>query len=105
MDYKHKHSSDQPVLSDDVHHSIFWGECSNSLSPIQKHKKSFSKNVFDELPALAAPQPSDLHDKLGGYLSSDPEHIMDVLSWWFKKQHTYPALSHMAMDYHMIPSV
>ena len=61
--------------------------------------------MFDELPALAAPQLSDLRDELGCYLNSDPEHVVDVLSWWFKKQHTYPALSRMAMDYHTIPGV
>lgn len=73
--------------------------------PFQKREKSSSKNVFDELPAFAAPQPSDLRDELERYLNSDPEHVADVLAWWFKRQHTYPALARMAMDYHLIPGV
>jgi hypothetical protein len=67
--------------------------------------KSSSKNVFDELPALAAPDPSDLRDELERYLNSDPEHVVDVLLWWFERQHIYPALSRMAMDYHTIPGM
>lgn len=59
--------------------------------------------MFDYLPALAAPRPSDLHDELERYLNSDPEHVSDVLLWWFERQHTYPALAHMAMDYLTIP--
>ena len=59
--------------------------------------------MFDELPALAAPRPSDLCDKLQCYLNSDPKHIVDILQWWFERQHTYLALSHMAMDYLTIP--
>ena len=61
--------------------------------------------MFDELPALAAPRSSDLRDELQRYLNSDPEHIVDVLLWWFERQHTYPSLSCMAMDYLMIPGV
>lgn len=49
---------------------------------------SCPKNVFDELPALAAPKPSDLHDELKCYLNSNPEHVVDVLQWWFERQHT-----------------
>jgi hypothetical protein len=59
--------------------------------------------MFDELPALAAPKASDLRDELERYLSSDPEHVVDVLSWWFERKHMYPALSRMVMDYLTIP--
>ena len=55
--------------------------------------KSSSKNMFDQLLALSAPKPSDLHDELKRYLSSDPEHVVDVLSWWFERWHMYPRLS------------
>jgi hypothetical protein len=73
--------------------------------PFQKQVLSSTNNVFDELPALAAPQPSDLCDELEHYLNSNPEHVVDVLMWWFERQHTYPALAHMAMDYLTIPGV
>jgi hypothetical protein len=61
--------------------------------------------MFDDLPALAAPRPSDLRDELERYLSTDPEHVANVLLWWFERQQTYPALSCMAMDYLTIPGV
>ena len=59
--------------------------------------------MFDDLPALAAPRASDLRDELERYLNADPKHVVDVLSWWFERQQTYPALSCMAMDYLTIP--
>ena len=52
---------------------------------------------------LAAPKLSDLHDELECYFNSNPEHVVDVLMWWFERQHMYPALSCMAMDYLTIP--
>ena len=69
----------------------------------QQQLASRSTNMFDKLPSLAAPKPSDLHDELECYLNTDPEHVTDVLLWWFKRQHTYPTLSRMAMDYLTIP--
>ena len=39
-----------------------------------------SKNMFDDLPALAAPQLSELRDELECYLNTDPEHIPNVLA-------------------------
>jgi hypothetical protein len=59
--------------------------------------------MFDELPALTAPKLSDLRDELEQYLSTDPEHIVDVLLWWVEWKHVYPCLSHMALDYLTIP--
>jgi hypothetical protein len=61
--------------------------------------------VFDELPALAAPRPSDLRDELERYLDSDPEHVTDVLLWWIERKHMYPTLSCMALDYLTIPGM
>jgi hypothetical protein len=66
---------------------------------------STSRNVFDTLPALAAPQHSDLQDELKHFLGTDPEHVVDVLSWWFEQCHIYPRLLHMAMDYLSIPGM
>ena len=43
-----------------------------------------SKNIFDNLPALAAPKPSDLRDELECFLSTDPEYVKDVLAWWYE---------------------
>jgi hypothetical protein len=72
-----------------------------SQSPVESSRT----NMFDDLPALAAPKPSDLRDELESYLSSDPEHVADVLLWWFERQHMYPALSCMAVDYLTIPGM
>jgi hypothetical protein len=68
-------------------------------------EKSASKNIFDELLALAAPKPSDIHDKLEHYLSTDPEYVLDTISWWFERRHVYPCLSCMALDYLTIPGM
>jgi hAT family C-terminal dimerisation region len=61
--------------------------------------------MFDDLPALAALKPSDLRDELDRFLSTDPEYVQDVLSWWFERRHTFPRLSRMARDYLSIPGV
>lgn len=61
--------------------------------------------MFDELPALAEPKQSNLRDDLERYLSTDPEHVVDVLSWWFERRHVYPCLSRMALDYLTIPGM
>ena len=34
--------------------------------------------MFDDLPALSAPSPSELRDELDRYLSTDPEQVTDV---------------------------
>jgi hAT family C-terminal dimerisation region len=62
-----------------------------------------SSNIFDNLPALAAPRVKELRDELDRYLSTDPEHIADVLMWWTEKKSMYPHLSRMALDYLSIP--
>ena len=53
--------------------------------------------------ALAAPTSADLRDELDRYLSSDPEHVVDAVSWWYGRRAEYPCLSRMAMDYLIIP--
>jgi hypothetical protein len=49
-----------------------------------------SSNIFDDLPALAAPKSSELRDELARYLSTDPEQVEDVLLWWHERASTYP---------------
>jgi hypothetical protein len=51
---------------------------------------------------LAAPTSADLCDELDHYLSSDPEHVVDAVSWWYGHHAEYPCLSRMAMDYLVI---
>jgi hypothetical protein len=63
-----------------------------------------AQNIFDNLPALAAPKAAELHDKLVQYLSTDPEQVKDVLLWWNERKLMYPCLSCMALNYLMIPS-
>ena len=62
-----------------------------------------SKNIFDNLPALQAPKPSELRGELDSYLSTDPEHVTDALVWWYEHKHVYPRLHRMALDYLSIP--
>jgi len=62
-----------------------------------------SKNTFDNLPALSVPGLKELHDKLDHYLSTDPEHVSDVLMWWHEHCALFPRLSQMALDYLSIP--
>ena len=62
-----------------------------------------SSNIFDDLPALAAPPESDLRDDLDRYLSTDPEHVTDPLAWWYENRAVYPRLHRMALDYLTIP--
>ncbi|KIL55791.1 hypothetical protein M378DRAFT_54282, partial [Amanita muscaria Koide BX008] len=50
------------------------------------------------------PKASDLRDELDRFLSTDPEHVQDVLGWWFERRHIYPCLSRMARDYLSIPA-
>jgi len=61
--------------------------------------------MFDILPALSAPSPSELRDELERYLSTDPEHITDVCAWWHEQRLEYPRLHRMALDYLTIPGV
>jgi hypothetical protein len=61
------------------------------------------ENMFDALPFLAAPKHDELQDELTRYLSTDPEHVDDVLLWWFERRASFPGLSRMALDYLTIP--
>ncbi|GLB45613.1 putative hAT family C-terminal dimerisation region [Lyophyllum shimeji] len=61
-------------------------------------------NVFDNLPTLSAPAPSELRDELDRYLSTDVENVKNVLLWWREHKAMYPVLSRMALDYLTIPA-
>ena len=74
------------------------------LKPHRRTKKK-KANIFDSLPALAAPKPSELLDELDRYLSTDPEHVPNALSWWHERRQMYPTLSRMALDYLSIPGM
>jgi hypothetical protein len=62
-----------------------------------------SRNIFDNLPALAAPEAVVLHDELDRYLSTPTEQTDNVLMWWIERCHVFPRLSRMALDYLSIP--
>jgi hypothetical protein len=62
-----------------------------------------SFNLFDNLPTLVHPTSNELRDELDRYLSTDPEHTPDVLTWWDERQASFPCLSRMALDYLTIP--
>ena len=60
-------------------------------------------NIFDNLPALAPPKPSDLGSELDQFLKSDVENVTDAIAWWYEKWLMFPLLSRMALDYLSIP--
>ena len=66
-------------------------------------KNGNSLNIFDNLSVFSAPRIKKLCDDLDRYLSTDPEHVVDVLAWWTERKSTYPCLSRMALDYLSIP--
>ena len=61
--------------------------------------------MFDDLPALAVLESSELCDELECHLSTDPEFVPDVLIWWYEWRHIYPCLSRMTIDYLSIPGL
>ncbi|TFY67078.1 hypothetical protein EVJ58_g1873 [Rhodofomes roseus] len=63
-----------------------------------------SKNIFDNLPALAPPKPAKVADELVAYLASDVEAVQDPVRWWYEHRRTYPNLSWMAISYLTIPA-
>ena len=63
------------------------------------------KKIFDNLLALQALKPVELHNELDRYLSTDPKHVTDMLAWWYEHQHVYPHLHLMALDYLSIPGM
>jgi hypothetical protein len=63
------------------------------------------ENIFDNLPSLSAPPPSELRSELERYLSTDPEFVTDALIWWTERAAMYPRLSRMALDYLSIPGM
>lgn len=76
-----------------------------SLTKNLQSEASTSTNIFDNLPSLLAPRLSELRDELERYLSTDPEHVEDVLLWWYERKHLYPRLHRMALDYLTIPGM
>lgn len=61
--------------------------------------------MFDDLPALIAPASTELRGELDRYLSTDPEHVTNVLAWWYARRAIYPCLHRMALDYLTIPGM
>ena len=75
------------------------------LANDSESKPASSENIFDNLPALQPPKPSELRSELDCYLSTDPEHVTDALAWWYEHKHVYPRLHRMALDYLSIPGM
>jgi len=61
--------------------------------------------LFDNLPTLKPPAAAELRDELERYLSTDPEHVTDSISWWCERKMMFPHLHCMALDYLTIPGV
>lgn len=63
-------------------------------------------NIFDDLPALAAPTTeAEVNDELDAYLAEKTEKVKDLCRWWYERRSTYPRLYRMALDYHTIPGI
>ncbi|KAL4264910.1 Vacuolar processing and transposase activity regulator [Pleurotus pulmonarius] len=63
-----------------------------------------TENIFDSLPALAAPITRELCDELERYLSTDLEITTNIIQWWVEHRAMYARLSRMAIDYLTIPA-
>jgi hypothetical protein len=61
--------------------------------------------MFDSIPALAAPRPSEFRNELDRFLSTDVEDVRDPLQWWYDGCQSLPKLSRNARDYLSIPGV
>jgi hypothetical protein len=66
---------------------------------------SDSENIFDALPTLTAPAPTELCNELERYLNTDIEDVTDPIRWWYGKKTTCPQLHRMGLDYLMIPGL
>ena len=77
----------------------------NKQQSSQMNPSKLSENIFDNLPSIQAPRPSDLRDELERFVSTDPEHVDDVFIWWYERKHIYPHLHRMALDYLTIPGM
>jgi len=64
-----------------------------------------SGNMFDNLLSMLGPYRWDVQDELEHYLGSDPVYVEDALAWWIKWREDYPCLSHMVIDFLMIPGM
>ncbi|KIM49958.1 hypothetical protein SCLCIDRAFT_34876 [Scleroderma citrinum Foug A] len=56
-----------------------------------------SSNVFDNLPALTPPKPTDQGSKFDCYLHTGVEHVTNLIAWWHEQHGSYPCLSCMAL--------
>ena len=62
-----------------------------------------SKNLFDNIAALAPLKQTKVADELAAYLSTAVEAVQDPVQWWYEHRRTYPNLSCMAISYLTIP--
>jgi hypothetical protein len=59
--------------------------------------------MFDDLEALSAPKPSDLHGEIDQYLATNIKDVCDAIMWWTERKSMYLALSQIALDHLTIP--
>ena len=86
--------SEEPTIEFSWMVSLFSPPCFCFLFiAVAVYLQASNTNIFDNLPALSASKPSELRDELEQYLSTDPEHVVDVLEWWYEWEHIYPVLS------------
>jgi hypothetical protein len=63
----------------------------------------FPATELDYIVVCLQCESTDLRDELDRYLSSDPEHVVDAVHWWYDRCAEYPCLSRMAINYLVIP--
>ena len=66
-------------------------------------ERTQSKNIFDNIPALAPPKLPKVSNELDAYLAASVEAVEDPLLWWHERRALYPNLSRMAASYLSIP--
>jgi hypothetical protein len=61
-------------------------ETEPDVDEVELAARETSKNMFDELEALAAPKASELHGKINQYLSTNIEDVHNALKWWSQRR-------------------
>jgi hypothetical protein len=120
-DIKNKHWSIQAKPTQFLYSQLFHHNLAHSLAHCLLHRLPIVRYCFRfapllhscisycfficSVPSLSPPKPTELHDKLTRYLSTDPENIEDVLIWLHEWKAMYLHLSRMALDHLTIPDM
>ena len=80
---------------------------SNNISHMRSYILVYSQysNMFYHPKALTPPKQTELFDELCTYLDTKVEAIDDVIAWWVQCCTIYTRLSHMVLNYLIVPGM